>query len=191
MGATGDVVDEWAGVTAPPPPEPVPVKLDVKSTALLILYIQISNCNLETRPRCVASLPRIHTLMAQARSRGMAVVYSLTRSADVGDIREELTPLPDEPVVRSGVDKFFGTDLETILKDRGIQTVIVTGTAAHGAVLHTATGAALREFRVIVPVDAISAREMYAEQYTAWHLANAPGTRRQTTLTRASLIEMA
>ena len=52
--------------------------------------------------------------------------------------------------------------------------MIVTGTAAHGAVLNTAAAAALLNFKVIVPVDGMSA-DPYAEQYTAWHLANAPG----------------
>jgi nicotinamidase-related amidase len=52
--------------------------------------------------------------------------------------------------------------------------VIVTGTAAHGAVLNTAAAAALLGFKVVLPVDAVSA-DPYAEQYTAWHLANAPG----------------
>jgi len=91
-------------------------------------------------------------------------------------------------VVRSSVDKFYNTDLEKILRDRGIKTVIIAGTAANGAVLHTATGAAMRGLKVIVPVDLMSA-DLYAEQYTAWHLVNAPGTRRQTTLTRSDLIE--
>lgn len=118
----------------------------------------------------------------------MAVIYSLTRSADRSDIRKELAPVAGEPIVKSGVDKFFGTDLEKILKTKGIQTVILAGTSAHGAVLHTATGAALRGLKVIVPVDAMSAGDPYAEQYTAWHLVNGPGTRRQTTLTRISLI---
>ncbi len=184
------IVDEWANVTPPAPPELAPVKVDVTSTALLILDIQTNNCNLEARPRCVASLPRIQALLTQARSKGVTVVYALTSKAEASDIREELTPLPDEPVVKSGADKFFGTDLEAILRERGVETVIVTGTSAHGAVLHTATGAAMRGFRVIVPVDGMSASDPYAEQYTAWHLANAPGTRRQTTLTKAALIQM-
>jgi len=90
--------------------------------------------------------------------------------------------------VRSSVDKFYNTDLEKILRDRGIKTVVIAGTAANGALLHTATGTAMRGLKVIVPVDLMSA-DLYAEQYTAWHLVNAPGTRRQTTLTRSDLIE--
>jgi nicotinamidase-related amidase len=80
----------------------------------------------------------------------------------------------DEPVMSSGLDKFVGTELESILKQKGIKTVIIVGTAAHGAVLYTATAAATRGFQVIVPLDGISADIPYAEQYTAWHLANAP-----------------
>ena len=108
----------------------------------------------------------------------MAVVYSLTRSADAEDIREEVRPRPDEPVVKSGVDKFFGTDLAEILSARPVETVIVVGPAARG-------------LDVIVPVDGLSATEPYAEQYTVWHLANAPGTRRNATLTRTGLIQIA
>ena len=94
-----------------------------------------------------------------------------------------VSPLPGEPSVRSSVDKFYNTDLEKILKEKGVKTVIIVGTAAHGAVLHTATGAAMRGLQVIIPVDGMSAIEPYAEQYTAWHMLNAPGTRARTTLT--------
>jgi len=182
------IVDEWVKVAVPAAPELKPVTVDPEATALLILDIQTGNCNLERRPRCVASVPKIAALLRQAREKGMLVVYSLTRSATVADVREELTPQPGEPVVRSGVDKFFGTDLETILTGHGVKAVIVTGTSAHGAVLHTSTGAALRGLEVILPVDGLSADAAYPEQYTCWHLANAPGSRRQTTLTRSDLI---
>ena len=182
------IVDEWAAVEVPPPPELKAVTVDPSVTALLILDIQNQNCNPERRPRCVASLPKMQRLLAAARAKGVPVVYSLTSSATEADIRKEVAPLPGEPVVRSGVDKFFGTDLEDILKAKGIETVIVVGTSAHGAVLHTAAGAALRGLQVVVPVDGMSATEPYAEQYTAWHLASGPGTRRHTTLTRIDMI---
>ena len=182
------IVDEWAAIQAPPPPELKPVTVDLAATALLILDMQKQNCSAETRPRCVATISAIRVLLDKARKNGVPVIYSLTRQANENDVRAELTPLPGEPVVASGVDKFFATDLENILRARGIETVILVGTSAHGAVLHTATGAALRGFMVIVPIDGISADEPYAEQYTAWHLANSPGTRRHATVTRSGLI---
>ncbi len=81
----------------------------------------------------------------------------------------------------SGPDKFLGTDLEKILKERGIRTVITAGSASHGAVLYTASGAALRGLKVVVPVDGTAADNTYAEQYTAWHLVNAPRVGGQVT----------
>jgi nicotinamidase-related amidase len=117
------------------------------------------------------------------------VIYSLSAGASVADIAKELAPLSGEPAVTSGPDKFLGTDLEKILKDKGVKTVIVTGTAAHGAVLYTASGAALRGIKVIVPVDGMSAENTYAEQYVAWHLLNAPRISNQVTLTSIELIK--
>ena len=183
------IVDEWTNIKAPKPPELKPVKIDPKVTALLILDIQNQNCNSERRPRCVASAAKIQKLLAKAREKGMVVVYSLTSRASAADIRKEVAPIEGEPMVKSGANKFFGTDLDKILKERDITSVIITGTSAHGAVLNTATGAAMRGFKVIVPVDGMSASDAYAEQYTAWHLANGPGSRRSTTLTNISLLE--
>ena len=189
MSAAGNtIIDEWNTVKAPPPPELKPVTIEPRETALLILDIQHQNCNPERRPRCVASIPKIQRLLTEVRNRGMPVLYSLTRNASTADIREEVSPHPGDPIVKSGVDKFHGTELEEILRAKGIQTMILVGTSAHGAVLHTATGAAMRGFRVIVPVDGMSAGDAYAEQYTSWHLVNGPGTRRQTTLTCIDLI---
>jgi len=48
----------------------------------------------------------------------------------------------------------------------------------------------LRGFQVIIPVDGMSASEPYAEQYTAWHLANAPGSQKQTTITRVDMLQI-
>lgn len=182
------IIEEWDSVEVPQPPEIVEVKVG-PGMALLILDIQNMNCNAERRPRCVESLPKIKWLLKKSREAGVPVVYSLTRSAEPSDIREEVAPLRGEPVVKSGVDKFYNTDLEKILRERSVESVNLVGTSAHGAVLNTATGAAARGFKVIVPVDGMSATEPYAEQYTAWHLANGPGTRRQTTLTRTGLVE--
>jgi nicotinamidase-related amidase len=119
---------------------------------------------------------------------GMLVVYSITQMGNPSDIAWELTPLPGDPVVKSTVDKFYKTNLEIILQERGIKTVVITGFAANGAVLHTATSAAFRGYNVIIPVDCMSAANPYAEQYTAWHMLNSPGTRNRATLTKVNLI---
>ncbi len=187
-GESETIIELWDTVKAPAPVELKAVKLDPKETAFLILDIEELTCNPERRPRCVSSVPKIKGFLDRAKSNGVFVVYSMTSKAEIETILPGVTPRGNDPVVKSSVDKFYDTDLEKILREKGIKTVIIVGTTAEGAVLHTATGASMRGFRVIVPVDGMSAADLYAEQYTAWHLLNAPGTRRNTTLTRFDMI---
>lgn len=181
------IVDEWASVKAPPPPELKPVTIgNPQETALLMLDFLKQNC--PPRPRCLASIPKMQGLLTQARDKGIQVVHSLAGKATVADILPEVAARAGEPVVSSGPDKYLNTDLEKILKEKGIKTVIVVGTAAEGAALNTAAGSALRGFKVIVPVDGVSSATTFAELYTAWHLANAPRIGAQVTLTKIDLL---
>jgi nicotinamidase-related amidase len=182
------IIDEWNTVKVPPAPELKPVKIDPKVTALLMLDFNKQSCNAERRPRCIASIPKVQKLLTEARAKGVPVIHSVGAGAAVADIAKELAPLTGEPMISSGPDKFLGTDLEKILKEKGVKTVIAVGTASHGAVLYTASGAALRGMQVIVPVDGISAEITYAEQYVAWHLLNAPRISTLVTLTKIDLI---
>lgn len=182
------VVDQWTEVKIPPPPELKPVTIKPETTALLLLDFNSQTCNMKTRPRCIESIPIVKKLLADARAKGVARVYSLSPGAEVKDIAAELAPMEGEPVVASGPDKFLGTDLEKILKEKKIDTVIVTGTAAHGAVLYTASGAALRGMNVIVPVDAISADSLFPELYVVWNLVNAPRVSTKTVISKTGLL---
>jgi Amidases related to nicotinamidase len=98
----------------------------------------------------------------------------------IGDTLPAVAPKGNEPSSSPFVDKFMlgdkDTGLANILKDKGITTVIAVGTAAHGAVLYTASTAALRGFNVIVPVDGMSTvgQDTYVEQYVAYNLTHAP-----------------
>ncbi len=183
------IIDEWAKVTAPLPPEIKQISLDPATTALLLLDFNKQTCNAERRPRCIDSIPKIKKILLLARARKMTVVYSLSAGASAADIASAVAPMPGEPIVTSGPDKFLGTNLEKILREKGIKIVIVAGTAAHGAVLYTASGAALRGMTVVVPVDGISAETLYAEQYTVWHLVNAPRVSAAMTLSRTDMID--
>ena len=66
--------------------------------------------------------------------------------------------------------------------------MIVGGTAAHGAVIHTADEAAFRDLSVVVPVDIMSAENPFIEQYVAYHFTSAPRVAPATTLTRVGMI---
>ncbi len=183
------IVDEWASVKAPPPPELKPVTINPKTTALLMLDFLNQSCG--KRPRCLASLPAVKNFLAEARAKGMFVVYGTVPGRTIADTMDAVAPTGSEPVVMAGVDKFLNTDLDKILKEKGIQTVIAVGTAAHGVVLYTASAAAIRGLKVIVPVDGMSgvSADTYIEQYTAWHLANAPVIAPNVTLTKFDMVK--
>ena len=105
------------------------------------------------------------------------------------DILKELTPAAGEQVLPPlGPDKFINSDLEKTLKDKGIKTVVAMGTQAQTSVLHTGGEAALRGFKVVVPVDAMSSDDLFPELYTAWHLSTAARISNQTTLTKLDMI---
>jgi nicotinamidase-related amidase len=183
------IIDEWPDIKAPPAPALKEVTVDPKTTALLMLDFVKQTCNAQRRPRCLATLPAAKQLLSEARAKNMLVVHSLVAGSAIGDTLPEVAPTGDEPFVQSGPDKFINTELDKILRDHGIKTVIVAGTAAHGVVLHTAAGAVFRGFTAIVPVDTMSAESLYIEQYVAYDLASAPVLSAGTTLTRLSMIK--
>lgn len=179
------IIDLWDTIPTPPAPKLKSVVIDPKNSALLILDMETSICK---SPRCTASIQNINTLLTKSRKHGMPVIYSLTHIGNPSDIVSQIAPAPGDPIVKSNVDKFYKTDLEKMLQGKGIKTVVITGYSANGAVLHTATSAAFRGYNVIIPVDCMSAANPYAEQYTAWHMLNSPGTRNRATLTKVNLI---
>ncbi|MGE5537132.1 MAG: cysteine hydrolase [Gemmatimonas sp.] len=182
------IVDEWSSVQAPPAPQLKAAKVEPRTTALLVLDMVKATCNNERRPRCVQSIPKVEKLLTDARAKGVAVVYSLTSTTTPADILPQLAPKNGEPNVKASVDKFMNTDLDKILKDKGVQTVIVVGTTAEGAVLYTASAAALRGYNVVVPVEGSTSGTPYGEAVTAWTLANAPGVSAKMTLTKVDMI---
>lgn len=180
------VIEEWDSVKAPPAPALKPVTVDPKTTALLMLDFMNQNCG--KRPRCVDSIPAMRKLLDAARAAKVPVVYSFIANTTAADVIKDVAPIDGEPSVTSGPNKFLRTDLDKILKDRGIRTVIAVGTAANGAVLNTVSYAALTGYNVIIPVDGISG-DLYAEQYTAWNMVNAPGVSAKSTLTKSDMIK--
>jgi nicotinamidase-related amidase len=168
-----DIIAEWGNVKAPPAPELKSVTVDPRTTALLMLDFVNPNCT--SRPRCMESIPAMKKLLTAARSKGMVVIHTFVRNTTVANVIPDLAHIDGEQSVTSGPDKFLYTDLEKILKSKGVQTVITVGTAAHGAVLYTASDVVLHGFKVVVPVDGMTSENLYFEQVSAWLLAK--GTR--------------
>jgi nicotinamidase-related amidase len=187
-GAT--IIDDWYAAKLPAPPQLKPVTLVPKETALLVMDFTVQTCTVERRKRCADSVPKVKAFVEAARAKGALIIYSVAVPKSVpGDILQDLTPAAGEEVLPPlGPDKFINSDLEKTLRDKGIKTVVAMGTQAQTSVLHTGADAALRGFKVVVPVDAMSADDLFPELYTAWHLANAARISNQVTLTRLDMI---
>src|ERR1700744_5380431 len=187
---TETIIDEWSSAKLPPPPQLKPVTLVPQETALLVMDFTVQTCTPERRKRCADSVPKVKTFVEAARAKGALIIYSVAVPNSVAaDVLKELTPAAGEQVLPPlGPDKFINSDLEKTLHDKGIKTVVAMGTQAQTSVLHTGGEAALRGFKVIVPVDAMSADDLFPEAYTAWHLANAARISNQVTLTRLDMV---
>lgn len=154
------------------------VTIDPGTTAVVVVDMQndfIDEDGALPVPGAADTVPRIRRLLDWARARGVAVLYTQDTHRD-GDpefeiwgphvlegtrgweIAGEIAPAEDEPVFRKvRYDGFYGTGLDHELRLRGIETLIVCGTVANVCVHYTAASAGLRWYRVIHPVDALSA----------------------------------
>ena len=77
----------------------------------------------------------------------------------------ELAPAPGEPVVvKPSWSAFFGTDLDFLLRARGIGTLVLAGTTTPNCVRSTAYDGLARGFNVAVLRDATSSRSPEAQE---------------------------
>jgi ureidoacrylate peracid hydrolase len=126
-------------------------------------------------------LPRLEALLEQARAGGVQVVFVGTHYfpgvlTPVWTERREyrrrvpmlrpgtwgaefiLPPQPQDIVLyKHRYSAFFGTPLDLVLRGRGIQTVVLTGTVTNVCVETTARDACQREYYVVVVEDCCSA----------------------------------
>ncbi len=185
------IFEEWDSIKAPPPPtnKIKPVQVDPKKTAVLSLDWNSKSCTAEARPRCFNTLPKIEKLLNEARSHNVLVVHAYTSSMKPEDIVKSVAPKGDEQAMRGRGDKFSGSEMEKLLKDKGIDTVIIVGTSANSAVLYTAFGAVQRGFKPIIPIDGLPSETAYQEQFTIWQIANGTQLNDNAVLTRLDLLK--
>jgi nicotinamidase-related amidase len=79
------------------------------------------------------------------------------RGPESPDTVEELKPLPGEVVIHAyGLDKFYGTPLDLVLRSLDIRFLMVTGMLADLCVAATVYAASTREYRVTAITDGIT-----------------------------------
>ena len=71
-------------------------------------------------------------------------------------VMADLAPLPREPVInKTAQGAFNSSGIDPVLKQMGVDTLVVTGMYTNHCVLATCIGAADAGYRVIVPEDAV------------------------------------
>ncbi len=82
--------------------------------------------------------------------------HGIEGTADV-EFREDLRPEENEIVLKKRrYSAFFGTDLDLILRDYGVEELVIVGTKTNVCVRATAQDAFARNYRVLVPRECTS-----------------------------------
>ncbi len=145
------------------------------TTSALIL-IDIQNDYFPDFPDAKMSLPNMNPaaqnaarLLADARERDALIVHIQHIMASTaapffhpgtpgGDIHKSVTPLDAEMVVEKGrPNAFVGTKLETVLRDRNIEHLMICGAMSQMCVDATARAAVDHGFKITVAHDACAA----------------------------------
>jgi nicotinamidase-related amidase len=158
-----------------------PLLIDPRSSALLVMDYQNDTLGKFMAPadstEILSVLPK---LLAAARSADMSVIYvivsfrpgypevsprnsifsviaqnGLLQADRAGtQIHPAVAPIEGEPVViKHRVGAFGGTDLQTILQSRAIETLVLAGVSTSGVVLSTLRQAFDLDYRILVPGD--------------------------------------
>ena len=154
------------------------VKLDPRSTALVVVDMQVDFVSPKGNlcvPEARKTISAIRRLIERTREAKVPIIFTqdwhrpddpeftIWPAHAVGGtpgakVTPQLKPLPEDYLIRKRTyDAFFGTDLNILLRQKGVRNLVIAGTVANICVLHTAGSARLRGYEIVVPQDAISA----------------------------------
>ena len=158
-----------------------------KKTALLLIDV-INDMDFEgseSLVRLAEPMARnLRTLKRRARAAGLPTIYindnfgkwrsdfraTVTYCTSPGvpgrNVARLLKPdAKDYFVLKPKQSAFFGTTLETMLRDLGVTKLILTGVAGDNCVLFSANDAYLRDFKLFIPSDCIASNTDAENQY--------------------------
>lgn len=140
-------------------------------------------------PRARAIVPALADRLAKARADGEPIVYVLDRhepgdpeldvwsthaveGSEGAEVWPPLAPVAgDRVVTKPSYSGFFETELERVLDELNVDTIVLTGCATEVQLMATATDALHRGFAVEVPADSQAGMSNVAEQVTLGVLA--------------------
>lgn len=160
---------------------PAALNIDPATTAVLLMDFQNDQVGRVPEEERKTLLAAAKTMLATARKTGMAVIYitvgfrpgypevhprnklfsmvkaggRLQLNTPATEIHSEVAAAPGEVILNKvRVGAFSTTPLETVLRARGITTLVLGGIATSGVVLSTVRSAADADYSVVVISDA-------------------------------------
>lgn len=153
--------------------------IDVKKSALVIIdmlydFTCEGGCAYAESSRDI--VPNVKSLLDGCRRRGMKIVFiqhcyregkpdrnlnemrkCCVEKTGGEEIHPDLEVLPEDYVIRKRrYSAFFGTDFDLVLRENGIQNVILCGVKTNCCVRATATDAHNLDYHVIVAEDCVA-----------------------------------
>jgi ureidoacrylate peracid hydrolase len=159
-------------------------EIDPARTAMIVVDMQndfvAAGAPMET-PAAPAMVPKLAEALQTCREAGVRVIYTAhvhrRDGSDMGlfddlhppiadraalvdgtpgvNIYSDLAPAPGDHVIKKHrYSGFFGTDLDIILREWGIETVVISGTTTENCCHATARDAMFRNYRVVFLSDA-------------------------------------
>lgn len=166
---------------------------DRPNTALLVIDVQ--NGVVANAPNRDAVIANINTLVDKARREDVPVIWvqhwddDLPQGSENWEYVPELVRGDAEPLVHKNYgDSFEGTELETLLAERRIGRLVVTGAQTDACIRSTIHGGIVRGYDVTLVGDAHTTEDLTAygapppDQVIAhtnmyWKFQSAPGRR--------------
>jgi nicotinamidase-related amidase len=141
-------------------PDPVRVTLKPATTAFLLLDYVDPICS--SQPKCKGEmLPAAAALLTRARQAGVVVAYG-TRDRTMSKWLPDVAPAANDiKIVNTQQDRFYDSDLDKALKAKGVTTIVMAGWKVSGSVAYTSVGATIRDYTVVIPMDATAASTDY------------------------------
>ncbi|WP_369365980.1 cysteine hydrolase family protein [Streptomyces sp. CG4] len=162
------------------------------NTALLVIDVQ-NGVMVPGSPHLDEVIANINTLIGKARTADVPVIWvqhqdeELVPGTEAWEYVPELKRLDAEPLIaKTYRDSFEDTDLESVLADRGVGRLVVTGAQTDFCVRSTLHGALVRGYDATLVADAHTTENLTAygapapEQVIAhtnlyWSGQHAPG----------------
>lgn len=165
-------------------------ELKIHPARTALINVDMQRCFVEASPLAspdgLLVLERINVLAAACRDAGILIVHTrgwmradgsnlgvmgdlvppfivalYTEGCDTAELHHGLDVAPGDIILdKPRYGAFHATDLELILRSRGIDTIIISGIATNICCETTAREAAQRDFRVIFLSDGTATKEM-------------------------------